>query len=135
MAGRIALTTGEHESTRWGFKTLIEQNCADLLQPDVGWCGGLTELLRIAELADAAGIEVVPHGSSVYSYHFCATRPQTPFGEFALLDPEGIEVVPQLAPLIVGEPLPASGSVEIPDLPGFGVDLNRELEVNRPYVH
>jgi L-rhamnonate dehydratase len=135
LAGRVALATGEHESTRWGFRLLAERGCADLLQPDVGWCGGLTELLRIAELADEAGLPVVPHGSSVYSYHFCATRPQTPFGEFLLLDPAGTAVVPPLAPLVLGEPLPQDGHVAIPDLPGFGVELNRELPLGRPFAH
>lgn len=132
LGGAIALAAGEHEATRWGFELLLDQGCADLLQPDVGWCGGLTELLRIAELADARGIPVVPHGSSVYSYHFCAVRPETEFAEFLLLDPDGIDVVPQLAPLLRGEPVPESGHVRVPDTPGFGVSLDRDLELARP---
>src|SRR5262249_15531590 len=46
------VTTGEHEATRWGFKLLLEMGCCDMIQPDVGWCGGLTELIKIAALAD-----------------------------------------------------------------------------------
>ncbi|HET7568163.1 MAG TPA: L-rhamnonate dehydratase [Gaiellaceae bacterium] len=132
LGGAIALAAGEHEATRWGFELLLEQGCVDLVQPDVGWCGGLTELLRIAEVADARGVPVVPHGSSVYSYHFCAVRPETEFAEFLLLDPEGVEIVPQLAPLLLGEPLPEDGHVRVPDDPGFGVALNHELELARP---
>jgi L-rhamnonate dehydratase len=135
MAGRLALATGEHESTRWGFRLLAEQGCAHMLQPDVAWCGGLTELIRIAALADEHGLLLVPHGSSVYSYHFCVTRSQTPFCELALLDPQGTELTPQLAPLILGEPLPERGHVSVPDLPGFGVELNRELAFGRPFRH
>lgn len=131
----LALATGEHESTRWGFRLLAERGCADLLQPDVGWCGGLTELLRIAELADSHGLELVPHGSSVYSYHLCVTRPATPFCEFLLLDPSGTEVTPQLAPLLLGEPLPERGHVRLGETPGFGVELNRELTLARPHRH
>ena len=70
----MLVTTGEHEATRWGFRMLLEMDCCDIIQPDVGWCGGLTELVRIADMADAKGKLVVPHGSSVYSYHFVATR-------------------------------------------------------------
>ena len=135
MPAGLALATGEHESTRWGFRLLAEQGCADLLQPDIAWCGGLTELVRVARIADEHGLLLVPHGSSVYSYHFCATRPETPFCEFALLDPAGTELTPQLAPLLVGEPLPEGGHVELPDAPGFGVDLDRGLELGRPYAH
>ena len=43
-AARHDVTTGEHEATRWGFRLLLEMGCADILQPDVGWCGGITEL-------------------------------------------------------------------------------------------
>jgi L-alanine-DL-glutamate epimerase-like enolase superfamily enzyme len=45
--------------------------CCDVIQPDVGWCGGLSELLKITALAREHDTLVVPHGSSVYSYHFC----------------------------------------------------------------
>ena len=43
-------TTGEHEYTRWGFRKLLEQKCCDVLQPDITWCGGITEARRIIAL-------------------------------------------------------------------------------------
>lgn len=136
LAGSGVLsTTGEHEATRWGFKLLLEMGCADILQPDVGWCGGMTELVRIADMASEFGVPVVPHGSSVYSYHFLVTRPETPFGEFLMMHPEATEVVPMFAPLLVGEPCPTNGRLELSDEPGFGVDLNRDLPFDRPYRH
>ena len=61
----MLVTTGEHEATRWGFRLLLEMGCCDIIQPDVGWCGGLTELIKISALADAHNTLVVPHGSSV----------------------------------------------------------------------
>ena len=57
------LTTGEHEYTRYGFRRLVEGRHIDILQPDIMWAGGLTELLRISALAQSYDIEVVPHGS------------------------------------------------------------------------
>ena len=56
----MLVSTGEHESTRYGFRMLLEMGCADILQPDVGWCGGITELIKISALADAYGALVVP---------------------------------------------------------------------------
>ena len=41
------LTCGEHEYTRYGFRRLLEKKCCDVLQPDITWCGGLTEARRI----------------------------------------------------------------------------------------
>ena len=66
---------------------LLEMGCADIIQPDVGWCGGITELLKISAMADARGVMVIPHGSSVYSYHFVTTRHNSPFAEFLMMAP------------------------------------------------
>lgn len=132
---QLLVTTGEHEATRWGFRLLLEMGCADILQPDVCWCGGLTELLRIADLAAEHGIPVVPHGSSVYGYHFLATRADSPFGEFLMMHPEASEVVPMFAPLLEGEPVPEDGRLRLDDRSGFGVELNRALAFDRPHPH
>lgn len=129
----MMVTTGEHEATRWGFRLLLEMGCADILQPDVGWCGGITELIKISALADARGVLVVPHGSSVYSYHFVVTRHNSPFAEFLMMAPGADEVVPMFSPLLLDEPVPENGRLKVPDRPGFGVRLNPEVPLTRPY--
>lgn len=125
------VTTGEHESTRWGFRLLLEMGCADVIQPDVTWCGGLTELVKIADLADAYNVLTVPHGSSVYSYHFLVTRPNSPFGEFLMMHPKATEVVPMFSPLLLDEPIPERGQIQLGDAPGFGVRLNPDVALER----
>ena len=57
----IRVTAGEQDATWWGFRELIERAHVDLVQPDVTRCGGITETLRIAELAHSQGKETVPH--------------------------------------------------------------------------
>ena len=131
----MLVSTGEHEATRWGFRMLLEMGCADILQPDVGWCGGITELIKISALADARGVLVVPHGSSVYSYHFVLTRHNSPFSEFLMMAPGADMVIPMFAPLLLDEPIPINGRMKVPDTPGFGVRLNPECKLHRPYVH
>jgi L-rhamnonate dehydratase len=133
----MLVTTGEHEATRWGFRMLLEMECCDVIQPDVGWCGGVTELLKISALADARGKLVVPHGSSVYSYHFVITRHNSPFAEFLMMAPKADEVVPMFHPQLIGEPIPQNGRMRASalDKPGFGVELNREVGLHRPYTH
>lgn len=130
---QMLVTTGEHESTRHGFRLLLEMGCCDIIQPDVGWCGGLTELLKISALADAHGALVVPHGSSVYSYHFVVTRHNSPFAEFLMMAPQADRVVPMFAPLLLDEPVPVNGRMKLPDRPGFGVRLNPDCTLHRPY--
>jgi L-rhamnonate dehydratase len=131
----MLVTTGEHEATRWGFRMLLEMECCDIIQPDVGWCGGMTELLKIAALADSRGVLVIPHGSSVYSYHFVITRHNSPFAEFLMMAPGADKVVPMFHPQLTGEPVPVNGRLKLPDRPGFGVELNRDIALHRPYNH
>jgi len=131
----MLVTTGEHEATRWGFRLLLDMDCCDILQPDVGWCGGITELRRISALADAHGKLVIPHGSSVYSYHFVITQHNSPFAEFLMMHPVPNEVIPMFSPLLVGEPVPERGRLTLPDTPGFGVELDPASTLERPFTH
>ncbi|MEL7893859.1 L-rhamnonate dehydratase [Vreelandella neptunia] len=133
----MLVNTGEHEATRWGFRMLLEMECCDVIQPDVGWCGGITELIKISALADAHNKLVVPHGSSVYSYHFVITRHNSPFAEFLMMAPKADEVVPMFNPLLLDEPVPENGRMAASklDKPGFGVRLNPDCELSRPYQH
>lgn len=62
-------TTGEHEYNRYGCRELIKDRAVDILQADVMWVGGLTELMKVNSLCMAHDIPLVPHGSGPYSYH------------------------------------------------------------------
>ena len=132
----MLVTTGEHEATRWGFRMLLEMDCCDIIQPDVNWCGGITELIKISALADAHGKLMVPHGSGVYSYHFVITRHNSPFTEIIMSAPNADEVRPAFSPLLLDEPVPVNGHMKASalDKPGFGVRLNPEVQLHRPYA-
>ena len=86
-------------------------------------------------LADSRGVLVIPHGSSVYSYHFVITRHNSPFAEFLMMAPKADKVVPMFSPQLLGEPVPENGRIKLSalDKPGFGVELNREVKLHRPY--
>lgn len=116
-------TTGEHEYTRYGFRRLIEERLLDIVQPDVMWVGGLTELLRIAAHASAYDVTVVPHGSGPYSYHFIASQTGPAFCEYVAASPDGRSVHPVFGALFVGEPVPEHGKLRLSDSPGFGMHL------------
>lgn len=117
-------TTGEHEYTRYGFRELLETRSIDILQPDVMWCGGLTELLRISAMAAAHDIPVVPHGSGAYSYHFVITQPHIPFCEYLNPSPQCDRIQPVFGSLFKDEPLPENGRIRLSDRPGWGLELS-----------
>jgi L-rhamnonate dehydratase len=126
-------TTGEHEYTRYGFRRLIEHRLIDVLQPDVMWVGGLTELLRISAHAAAYDLPVIPHGSGPYSYHFIASRPQAPVCEYVAASPDGRSVLPVFGSLFAGEALPINGKLKVGDAPGFGMEI-ADRSVLRAFV-
>jgi L-rhamnonate dehydratase len=116
-------TTGEHEHTRYGFRRLIEERTIDILQPDVMWVGGLTELLRIAAHAGAYDIPVVPHGSGPYAYHFIASQPQAAFCEYVAASADGRSILPVFGALFVNEDTPKNGKITLSERPGFGMEI------------
>jgi L-rhamnonate dehydratase len=128
------ITTGEHEYTRYGFRELIARKCADILQPDINWVGGLTEARRIVAMAAAYDTPVIPHGSSVFSYHMQYAFTNCPIAEFLVMSPQADRIVPLFGDLFINEPLPKDGYLDLTDAPGWGVELNRgALNLRRPY--
>ncbi|KAJ5127342.1 enolase C-terminal domain-like protein [Penicillium atrosanguineum] len=122
----VKFTTGEHEYSRYGFRKLVEGRNLDIIQPDVMWLGGLTELLKVSALAAAYDIPVVPHASGPYSYHFVVSQTNCPFQEYLANSPDGKSVLPVFGDLFLNEPIPTNGylDVSILDKPGFGLELN-----------
>ena len=125
-------TTGEHEYTRYGFRELIARRCVDILQPDLTWVGGITEARKIAAMAAAYDLLVVPHGSGVFSLHFQMAFTNAPLQEFLMMSPDGTEVVPPFGDLFRGDPLPERGHLRPTDRPGWGIELDR-TRIRRPY--
>src|SRR5262249_22273755 len=121
------VTTGEHEAGRHGFRLLIDMGCCDVIQPDLAWCGGLTELLKIAAYAGAPGFLVVPHCSGSFGSHSQASRVEAPFAEFPIVSADGTTIdPPTTGSLLLGEPLPERGRIRLSEAPGFGIELNRD---------
>jgi L-rhamnonate dehydratase len=94
--------------------------------------GGLTEARRVVAMAAAYDIPVVPHGSSVYSYHLQYAFANCPLAEFITLSPNADAILPYFGGLFPDEPLPKDGFIDLPDRPGFGVTLCRD-GLRRPY--
>ncbi len=133
LAGGMRIATGEHEYTRYGFQQLIDAGVS-LIQPDVMWMGGPTEFARIVALADAQSVDVVPHGCGVYGYYMAMVFSQIPMAEFMMMTDRADAIEPNFGTMFINEPLPKDGYIDLPDAPGFGLDLNRHaLNLTRPY--
>ncbi|MFC7192964.1 enolase C-terminal domain-like protein [Halocatena marina] len=120
----IQIAAGNMEFGHKAFHQLLHTRAADILQPDLRWAGGLTEVQRIAEMAKPYGVPVVPHAPSIYSYHYAIANPNAPYAEFLGVFEDGQLTAPDTP--VVGEPEPIDGFIELDDAPGFGVDLDRD---------
>lgn len=108
----IPIAGGEHEFTARGFAELVERGMHHILQPDVCWCGGMTEMIKIYRLAKSAGLRVCPHrGAEVWGLH-----------ALAALDPEPLaESGRPWMTWLAGQPAVENGFIRLSDAPGFGV--------------
>ncbi|MEM4287853.1 MAG: enolase C-terminal domain-like protein [Candidatus Caldarchaeum sp.] len=71
----VPVASGELEYTKYGFKELLCKEAVDIVQPDVMFCGGITEWLKIAEMAEAFNIPVAPHAAHDVHAHLVAAVP------------------------------------------------------------
>src|SRR3989454_10624052 len=119
------LATGEHEYTRYGFRLLLEHHAADIWQPDITWCGGLSELRHIGALAAAYNIPVIPHpGWQHGAAHFILATPNSPWCEMFMPPPGGPpEVYRQFEEDNSITRGPEGIYMRPPDRPGFGWEL------------
>ena len=125
------LATGERLYTRWDYRYLLENQLADIIQPDVCHCFGISELCRIAAAAETYSIRLAPHNpngpvSTAASVQVCAATPN-----FAIL--ESIQSEPWHDRVQTEKLEFASGYMELPTRPGLGVDLDEEVIASRPY--
>jgi galactonate dehydratase len=77
---RVPISVGERLHTRWDVVPILEQGLADFVMPDVTWTGGISELKKIATLAEAYYVPISPHDAAgpvnlVAGGHVMATVP------------------------------------------------------------
>lgn len=120
------LATGEHLHGRHAFAALIAARGADIIQPDVLWCGGVTETMRIASLAEADGLATIPHfsGSTAYGMQVSAALTECPLVEFWLTSDPGVPL--DRVGAIPGTPVPSGGYLSPSGAPGMGYDLSAD---------
>ena len=131
MPPRMQLTSGEHEYTARGHDLLAKAG-VDILQPDPQWCGGITEMRRIAAVVSANGKRLIPHVGGQYAYHFLASQADAFLAEFPVMSGHGDTIAPQHEPLLRGESLPVDGRISLDESPGFGLTLDESVTLLRP---
>ena len=123
---RIPIAGGEHEFTLYGFRTLLDLKAVDYIQFDTNRVGGLTQARKIAALAEAYSVPVIPHAGQMHNFHVVMASLNSPMAEFfPVVD---VEVGNELFWYIFkGEPLPQDGFIHLDEnLPGLGLTIDEQ---------
>jgi L-alanine-DL-glutamate epimerase-like enolase superfamily enzyme len=124
-----AVSTGEQEISAWRFRDLMDLANPDILQPDILNVGGLSQVIRVYEMAVANNKVVMPHSPNIgansaaslhaYSTVTNAVRPHEFSEEFT-------GPTEQVAELFVDPIVPEDGKIKLPDRPGLGLELDQK---------
>ena len=130
----IPIATGERLYLKFPFYELVKADAVDILQPDMCNAGGITELKKIAAIAEPRHVLMAPHNTNaavgtVASFHLDAATPNFLIQEYhaEFYEPHYFEVFD-------GLPRQKDGYVDLPQGPGLGLTFNEDVADAHPYM-
>ncbi|MFQ5809834.1 MAG: enolase C-terminal domain-like protein [Armatimonadota bacterium] len=127
----VPVATGEHVYTRWQAKQLLEAGAVDVIQADPDWCGGISELVKIATVCSTYDVPLCPHGHSLHAaLHVAAAcpHPVLPQVEFLIMHQRNKQR------FMKGYIEPEQGMIRPPGTPGLGIEIDPEKAQERREV-
>lgn len=130
----IPIATGERLYTKFPFFELVKHEAIDILQPDICNAGGITELKKIAAIAEAQHVMMAPHNTNaavgtVASMHLDASMPN-----FLIQEYHAEHYEPHYFDIFPGLPRQQNGYVDLPQGPGLGLGFDEEMANAHPYL-
>jgi len=126
----IDVTGGEQDCELQNWRRMIDTGTVNIVQPDVCYLGGITRTLRVAKMAETAGLPVTPHCANLsmvtlFTMHLLRAIPNA--GKYLEYSIEGLDYYPWQENLFVESPFNiVDGTATVPDVPGWGVTVNPE---------
>jgi L-alanine-DL-glutamate epimerase-like enolase superfamily enzyme len=124
----LDVTGGEQDNYLPLWKHMIEMRAVDVVQPDVCYMGGIARTLRVARMAQAAGLPCTPHSANLsmvtlFTMHLLGAIPNA--GKYLEFSIEGPDYYPWQEGLFLRSPYAIdAGKVTIPSEPGWGVEID-----------
>ena len=131
MRSGLPIAVGERLHSRYMFRPILERHAADVIMPDITRCGGISEMRKIASMAEAYNVMVAPHNpngplSTIASAHVMASIPNFMRLEYMFRDVSWRDSVVDPGPIPVEE-----GHFILSDRPGLGFEVDeRELALH-----
>ncbi len=122
----LPVASGERIYSRWQFKKCLENNAIQIIQPDLGTCGGITEVKKICDMAYVyeAGVQIHVCGSPLVTA--ASLNLESAIPHFVIHEYNVNTVMPKMTSLTLYDYQPVHGSFAVPDLPGIGNEIAPE---------
>jgi len=126
----IDITGGEQDCMMERWQTMIGDRVVDVIQPDICYLGGLSRTLRVARMAEDAGLPVTPHAANLsmvtlFTMHLLRAIPNA--GKYLEFSIEGLDYYPWQQGLFTSDPYRIEdGHATVTDAPGWGVEVSPE---------
>lgn len=119
----IPLIISERLMTRWQFRELFELGAAQIVNPDICWCGGISEAKRIATMAETYYIPVAPHNCGGPVLHFASLHLAQNLPNLFILESVRRHYLKEYEGFVTDMGPAERGTFSAPDSPGLGVEL------------
>lgn len=120
---RIPLILSERLMTRWQFREVLEGGLAQIINPDVCWCGGLTEVRKIAAMAETYYVPVAPHNCGGPVLHAVSLHLAQSLPNFMILETVRRHYLKEYQDLVSFTGVAQGGYFRAPNAPGLGIEL------------
>ncbi len=124
----IPMATGERLYTRWGFLPYLQAGGIDMIQPDIGLVGGISEGMKIAHLAHTFDVGVQAHICGTPLATAMALQFEAAIPNFEIHEHHSFSLKACNRELFEEDLQPVNGRISVPTAPGFGMTLRKEVE-------
>ncbi|MGB6384068.1 MAG: mandelate racemase/muconate lactonizing enzyme family protein [Terriglobales bacterium] len=124
----LPLCLSERLMTRWGFREILENRAAQIIMPDVAWCGGISETKKIATMAETYYLPIAPHNCGGPVLHFATAHVAANVTNLFIMESVRRHYNEEYEGLVTRKLVPeTSGELPLPPGPGLGVELSAEV--------
>ncbi|WP_119328287.1 mandelate racemase/muconate lactonizing enzyme family protein [Cysteiniphilum halobium] len=130
----VPIAAGERLYLRHGVREYLEKQTVDVLQPDIGLCGGLTEAKKICDYADMYDVKIQAHVCGGPVATAASLHLETAIPNFIIHEHHTYALKDFNRELCIQDPQPINGFFEVSETPGLGIELNDDIVIKSPRV-
>ena len=123
----VPIAGGERLYNRWGVRPYLEDQSIDVLQPDLGLCGGFTETKKVCDYADIFDVRIQAHVCGGPVATAASLHLETAIPNFLIHEHHTYAIKKWNRELCIQDPQPKNGFFQVSEEPGIGIELNDEV--------